>query len=318
MKYTNKKRLIAMMALLIVAASFSGCNSANTAAIIDPEVTSSEIVSSEAISSEVTSSEAVSSAPVSSEAEKPESETASSEVAVSSEAEVSSEPAVSSAPAVVSEPVVTSQPVSSTASSAPVESVAQTSSAPPAQTASAPTQQSGSTKAFEDMTIEEQDQWLLDQLNEQLGNIEAHEYGREGANSAESTQPAEGTGDVYEAIRLINEERVKAGLNELEIDDTMMEMAAVRAQETVIKYDHIRPNGSSFGTIFDEFGYNFCSAVENIYGVPDSASKAVSGWMKSPGHKANILDTSITHIGVGYCFDENSSGKHYWVMLGAD
>ncbi len=349
MKYMKKKKLIAVMALLIVAVSFGGCNSSNTAAAINSEVTSSEIVSSAPVSSEVVSSkeassEAVSSAPVSSEEEKPESGAVSSEAATSSVAEAhatSSEPAMSSAPTAVSQPaassvqavtsesavtskptastpVAASQPVSSTASSAPVESVAQTSSAPPAQTASAPTQQSGSTKAFEDMTIEEQDQWLLDQLNEQLGNIEAHEYGREGANSAESTQPAEGTGDVYEAIRLINEERVKAGLNELEIDDTMMEMAAVRAQETVIKYDHIRPNGSSFGTIFDEFGYNFCSAVENIYGVPDSASKAVSGWMKSPGHKANILDTSITHIGVGYCFDENSSGKHYWVMLGAD
>ena len=47
MKYMKKKKLIAVMALLIIAASFGGCNSANTAATIDPEVTSSEIVSSE-------------------------------------------------------------------------------------------------------------------------------------------------------------------------------------------------------------------------------------------------------------------------------
>ena len=55
MKYTNKKKPIAMMVLLFVAASFSGCNSANTTATIDPEVTSSEIVSSAPASSEETS-----------------------------------------------------------------------------------------------------------------------------------------------------------------------------------------------------------------------------------------------------------------------
>jgi len=47
MKYMKKKKHIAVMALLIIAVSFGGCNSANTAATIDPEGTSSEIVSSE-------------------------------------------------------------------------------------------------------------------------------------------------------------------------------------------------------------------------------------------------------------------------------
>ncbi len=333
MKYTNKKKLAAVMSLLIIAASFGGCNSANTAATIDPEVTSSEIVSSAPVSSEVTSSE-VSSAPVSSEAEKPESGAVSSEAAASSMPEVSSKaeaPAVSSAPATVSQstvssapaavskPAAASQPVSSTASSAPVESVAQTSSAPPAQTASAPTQQSGSTKAFEDMTIEEQDQWLLDQLNEQLGNIEAHEYGREGANSAESTQPAEGTGDVYEAIRLINEERVKAGLNELEIDDTMMEMAAVRAKELSVLFDHTRPDGTDCWTIFEEFGQRQPLCVENAGAGKGAAEWQVGSWMNSTaGHKENILWDGMTRIGVGYYYQADSQYGHYWIMLAAN
>ena len=306
-----KKRIIAVMALLNVAASFGGCNSANTAATIDPEVTSSEIVSSVPVSSEATSSEAASSAPVSSEEEKAESE------AASSEAEVSSEPAVTSAPAAVSNPAATSQPVSSAASSAPVESVTQTSNAPPAQTASAPAQQSGSAKAFEDMTIEEQDQWLLDQLNEQLASMEVQEYGADGGNSAESTQPAEGVGDVYEAIRLINEERVKAGLNELEIDDTMMEMAAVRAKEATVVFDHVRPDGDAWWMVFDEFGSRAPSiGGENIgLGKPWPKTQ-VNSWMASTGHKANILKEGLTKIGVGYCAgDATSQYDSCWAML---
>ena len=62
MKYTNKKRIIAVIALLVVGASFSGCNSSNTAVTINSEATSSEIISSApAVSSEETSSEVTSS-----------------------------------------------------------------------------------------------------------------------------------------------------------------------------------------------------------------------------------------------------------------
>ena len=390
MKYMKKKKLIAVMALLIIAASFGGCNSANTAATIDPEVTSSEIVSSAPVSSEVTSSE-VSSAPVSSEAEKPESGAVSSEAAASSMPEVSSKaeaPAVSSAPATVSQstvssapaavskPAAASQPVSSTASSAPVESVAQTSSAPPAQTASAPTQQSGSTKAFEDMTIEEQDQWLLDQLNQQLGSMEVHDSGIVERHSIESTQPTRGagddaehkaleqekleqlrqnlqgaqneqkpkqnvsqaeeqepesnpteeqetvseaTGDVYEAIRLINEERVKAGLNELESDSTMMEMSAVRAQEKSVDFSHTRLDGSHWWTIFQDYGMDPGGpGGENGGAGKDTADRQVSSWMKSTaGHKENILEKGITKIGVGYYYSKGSQYGHYWAMITA-
>ena len=387
MKYTSKKKLIAVMALLVVGASFSGCNSANTAVMISSEASSSEIVSSvpavssEETSSEVTSSEEANSAPTSSEAENLESESTSSEAAISSTAQVSSkteapaassEMTVSSAPAVTSEPPTTSQATSSTVSSASVESVAQTGSAPSAETVSTPVQQqNGTTKAFEDMTIEEQDQWMLDQLNQQFSNITVHHLGTE-KSQVESNPPtgdagddaerkalekekleqlrqslqeaqnkqdpdasqvveqdpesdpvekqetvSEATGDVYEAIRLINKERVKAGLSELTIDDTMMEMAAVRAQEIAIKYEHVRPDGSDWSTVFQEFGYKHGRIVENIYVSPDTASSAVNGWMGSPGHKANILNSDITHIGVGYYYDSRSEFYHHWVMLGA-
>ena len=335
MKYMKKKKLIAVMALLIVAVSFGGCNSSNTAAAINSEVTSSEIVSSAPVSSEVvsskeTGSEAVSSAPVSSEAEKPESEAVSSEAAASSVAEApatSSEPAissaptavsqstVSSAPAAVSKPVAASQPVSSTASSAPVESVPQTSSALPAQAVSAPAQQqSGSTKSIEDMTEDELEQWALDRLNEQLSNINVREVD---VRELRSSQLAEGVGDVYEAIRLINEERVKAGLNELEIDDTMMEMAAVRAKEQAVTFGHTRPDGSSCWTIFDDFGQSQPAGVENAGAGVSGAGGQVDAWMNSTGHKENILQDWLTRIGVGFYYQADSQYGYYWIMLAA-
>ena len=58
------------------------------------------------------------------------------------------------------------------------------------------------------------------------------------------------------------------------------------------------------------FGITYKSAGENIakgYKTPDAV---VKGWMNSPGHRANILSSSFTHIGVGYVENGN-----YWTQM---
>lgn len=129
-------------------------------------------------------------------------------------------------------------------------------------------------------------------------------------------EPDEETGDVYEAIRLINAERSKAGLAELTIDSDLMDAAAKRAEEQPESFGHTRPDGSDFSTIREEFNVTGSPICENAGRGKDTASKQVNSWMNSAGHKANILNASITRIGVGYCYGEGSSKKHYWIMLG--
>ena len=129
-------------------------------------------------------------------------------------------------------------------------------------------------------------------------------------------EPSEDAGDVYEAIRLINAERAKAGLAELTIDDDLMSMAAVRADEMSEKFEHTRPDGSDWKTIFDEFGWTLPNKRgENGSAGDGAASKTVSRWMNSSGHKANILKDNVTKIGVGYYYDGSAKWKHYWTMI---
>ncbi len=128
-------------------------------------------------------------------------------------------------------------------------------------------------------------------------------------------EPDEDACDVYEAIRLINSERTKAGLAELTIDDDIMSMAAVRAEEIASRYEHTRPDGRKWSTVFDDYGWEPNMRAENIYASPKSAEAAVSGWMDSSGHKANILKSNATKIGLGYYYDSESRWKHFWVML---
>jgi len=50
--------------------------------------------------------------------------------------------------------------------------------------------------------------------------------------------------------------------------------------------------------------------AENIGMGQTSASEAVSSWMQSSGHRANILDGVYTRIGVAMA--HSSDGKAYW------
>ena len=58
------------------------------------------------------------------------------------------------------------------------------------------------------------------------------------------------------------------------------------------------------------FGISYRTAGENIAKGYQSPEAVVRGWMNSPGHRANILNSSYTHIGVGYVASGN-----YWTQM---
>ena len=56
-------------------------------------------------------------------------------------------------------------------------------------------------------------------------------------------------------------------------------------------------------------GISYKSAAENIAMGQRSAQEVVQGWMNSAGHRANIMNGSYTHIGVGL-----SDSGYYWTQ----
>ncbi len=105
-----------------------------------------------------------------------------------------------------------------------------------------------------------------------------------------------------DVVSYTNVERVKNGLSELQIDHKLSEVAWYKSQDMqrLGYFDHTSPTyGSPFDMMLD-FGVQYTAAGENIaYGYP-TAESLVQAWMDSPGHRANILSESFTHIGVGY------------------
>ncbi|MEI0516667.1 CAP domain-containing protein [Brachyspira murdochii] len=134
------------------------------------------------------------------------------------------------------------------------------------------------------------------------------------ANSNTSENNNAVSSDAQAVFDLVNQERAKAGLEAYKLDTKLCEAAGKRAQEIVEKYDHIRPNGTDFDTVLDEYGFNSKAYIrgENIVAMRESASSAMNAWMNSQGHKDNILADYYTTIGIGV-YEYN--GSKYWVQL---
>ena len=114
---------------------------------------------------------------------------------------------------------------------------------------------------------------------------------------------------ISEVVRLVNAERAKEGLAALQMDSTLNSAAQVRAKEIVTSFSHTRPNGSNCFTALSEAGISYNGSGENIAYGQKTPAEVVNAWMNSAGHRANIMSTKFTKIGVG-C--HNSNGTYYW------
>ncbi len=103
-----------------------------------------------------------------------------------------------------------------------------------------------------------------------------------------------------EVLRLINIERENAGVPILEVNPLLMEIAQLKAKEMedLDYFSHTSPVHGSPTQFARYYGYG-SSVAENIAkgGYVPSASMAM--FMKSSGHRANILEPSYKYIGIG-------------------
>ena len=125
----------------------------------------------------------------------------------------------------------------------------------------------------------------------------------------------DGSQDAFanQVVKLVNEERAKAGLSPLSVNSKAANAAQTRAREIEKSFSHTRPDGSSFNTALTEAGVSFRGAGENIAYGQTTPQQVMEGWMNSSGHRANILNANYTSIGVGHY--KNGAGVDYWTQL---
>ena len=119
-----------------------------------------------------------------------------------------------------------------------------------------------------------------------------------------------------EVLNLVNQIRAEAGVGPLSLDTSLCQAANARSVEISQEnqFSHTRPNGTSCFTIFDEYGISYMSAGENIAAGYATPAEVVEGWKNSPGHYANMIDSSFSKLGVGY-YNSGSGYGTYWTQL---
>ena len=119
------------------------------------------------------------------------------------------------------------------------------------------------------------------------------------ASSGESTVPKDAGRMAAEIFELCNAERAKHDLPPFLWSDDLYKIADIRAGEIIVSFSHTRPNGKSCLSLFEDRGLKYSHVGENVAIGHSTAKQVVDSWMKSKGHKANILGPS-THFAVAY------------------
>ncbi|GAA2671635.1 CAP domain-containing protein [Actinoplanes palleronii] len=109
-------------------------------------------------------------------------------------------------------------------------------------------------------------------------------------------------------VRLTNVQRTAHGCAALKVDERLI--TAARGHSAYMgqtgSFSHTGKGGSNFVAREKAAGYPKPSA-ENIAWGYRSGKDVVSAWMKSPGHRANILSCKSKTVGVGAVYSDNGT-----------
>src|SRR3954466_8738262 len=121
--------------------------------------------------------------------------------------------------------------------------------------------------------------------------------------------------DPVAAASMISLYRQNNGLGAVVVDPALMTLAESQsmAMASRNKLDHDvtaplpkRLNGS---------GYPATLAVENVSAGYHTLAEAFSGWRDSPPHRANMLKTGVTKMGIAASYAPNTKYKVFWTLI---
>lgn len=115
-----------------------------------------------------------------------------------------------------------------------------------------------------------------------------------------------------QVVTLVNQYRAENGLAPLTLNMELSKVARLKSQDMKDKnyFSHTSPTYGSPFDMMKQFGISYRTAGENIAMGQQTPEAVMTAWMNSEGHRANILNSSYTQIGVGYVADGN-----YWTQM---
>ena len=121
--------------------------------------------------------------------------------------------------------------------------------------------------------------------------------------------------DAAAAASMISGYRQNNGLTAVVVDPTLMRLADEQARAMVAR-DKLDHNAKGdFGKRMKGSGFGAKIAVENVSAGYHTLAEAFSGWRDSPPHRANMLKSGVTHMGIAAVYAPGSKYKVFWTLI---
>lgn len=124
-------------------------------------------------------------------------------------------------------------------------------------------------------------------------------------------------GQSLEALRqaelaCINRERAARGIAPVVLNETLNQIAQLRAAELQTAFGHYRPDGTICFTLYDQLGVTTGMRSENCASGCITVRFAMGSWMHSKSHRDTILTSDYRSVGIGIV--EGTDGEMYWAQ----
>jgi uncharacterized protein YkwD len=121
--------------------------------------------------------------------------------------------------------------------------------------------------------------------------------------------------DANAAQSMISGYRGNNGLGIVTIDPELMRLASEQATAMAARDKMEHDAGRPFQERIRKSGYAASVAVENISAGYHTLAEAFSGWRDSPPHRANMLNASVTRMGIAAVYTPKSKYKVFWALI---
>jgi uncharacterized protein YkwD len=121
--------------------------------------------------------------------------------------------------------------------------------------------------------------------------------------------------DAKAAQSMISGYRSNNGLGPVIIDPELMRLANDQARTMAARNKLDHDVGRPFQQRIRSSGFDASVAVENISAGYHTLAEAFSGWRDSPPHRANMLNRSVTRMGIAAVYSPQSKYKVFWALI---
>ena len=121
--------------------------------------------------------------------------------------------------------------------------------------------------------------------------------------------------DPQAAASMISQYRQNNGLGAVAVDPDLMRLAEDQSMSMAKKNKLDHDVKAPLAKRLNSSGYPATLAVENVSAGYHTLAEAFSGWRDSPPHRANMLKSGVTKIGIAASYAPNTKYKVFWTLI---